>query len=253
MCLAFGPCIRRQAPFSCCVVRLVLLCARADSLSLKMTAEATFMPEIVQYCVCLALVLTSGMFAGLTLGLMSLDLTGLKIIMAAGEEPHRTYAAKIYPLREKGNLLLCTLLLGNVVINNTLAILTEQLWGGLIAIIAASAATVLFAEIIPQAVFGRHRLWTGAHTRYLTWFFYFVMLPITWPIAKILDLVLGEELGVEYSRDELRQLLQQQQIKTSLDHQEVNVLRGALEVCLLPCFPFFTFSLQRADCCSLLL
>ena len=48
-----------------------------------------------------------------------------------------------------------------MVINNCLAVFMDQLFGGVIAIIASSAAIVLFAEIIPQSVFGRHRLWTG--------------------------------------------------------------------------------------------
>jgi metal transporter CNNM len=192
----------------------------------------TYLPLAIQYAVCGGLLIMSMLFSGLVLGLMSLDVTGLKIVMTAGDEPYRSYAAQIYPLRKKGNMLLCTLLLGNVVVNNTLAILTEQLWGGLIAIVAASFATVVFGEIIPQAVFGRHRLWTGAKTRFLTWLFFILMAPITYPISAFLDCLLGEEIGVAYSRDELRQLLQQQHIKANLDHQEVNVLRGALEVCV---------------------
>lgn len=188
------------------------------------------MPEVPQYLVCVGLLLLSSMFAGLTLGLMTLDPVGLKIVMEAGPEPERTYARKIYPIRLYGNLLLCTLLLGNVIINNVLTVFLDQLVGGLIAIVASSAAIVLFAEIIPQSVFGRHRLWTGAHTTYLTWTFLFLLLPISWPIAKTLDLILGEELGVSYSRDELRQLLKETGVRSGLEHQEVNILRGALEL-----------------------
>ena len=70
----------------------------------------------------------------------------------------------------------------------------------------------------------------GAHTTYLTWTFLVLMYPITWPIAKILDLILGEEVGLSYSRNELRELLKETGVRSGLEQQEVNILRGALEV-----------------------
>ena len=40
-----------------------------------------------------------------------MDVNGLKIVISGGSETDKRYAQKIMPLREKGNLLLCTLLL----------------------------------------------------------------------------------------------------------------------------------------------
>ena len=65
---------------------------------------------------CCLLVL-SGLFSGLTLGLMSLDMVSLEILAEGGEEQERECAKKILPVRAKGNLLLCTLLLGNTMVN----------------------------------------------------------------------------------------------------------------------------------------
>ncbi len=59
------------------------------------------------------LLIFSALFSGLTLGLMSLDVIGLDIIAQAGDPDERKYAKIILPVRSKGNLLLCTLLLGN--------------------------------------------------------------------------------------------------------------------------------------------
>ena len=50
----------------------------------------------------------SGLFSGLTLGLMSLDVQGLQIIIAGGDPVERRQAERILPVREDGNLLLCT-------------------------------------------------------------------------------------------------------------------------------------------------
>ena len=61
--------------------------------------------------------LLSGLFSGLTLGLMSLDMVSLEILAEGGDEQEREYAKKIIPIRSKGNLLLCTLLLGNTIVN----------------------------------------------------------------------------------------------------------------------------------------
>lgn len=47
----------------------------------------------------------------------SLDPLGLQILMEAGEPDERRHAAAIMPVRKAGNLLLCTLLLGNTLVN----------------------------------------------------------------------------------------------------------------------------------------
>eukprot|EP00884_Botryococcus_braunii_P013952 jgi/Botrbrau1/22558/Bobra.0740s0002.1 len=59
----------------------------------------------------------SAFFAGSTLGLLSLDKVGLQIVAQAGSDKEKIYARRILPLREKGNWLLCTLLIGNTVAN----------------------------------------------------------------------------------------------------------------------------------------
>ena len=66
---------------------------------------------------------------------------------------------------------------------------------------------MIFGEIIPQSTFGRHGLFFGAKTVWITRFFMVVLWPVCYPISIVLDKLLGEELGMVYNRDELRQLL----------------------------------------------
>merc|ERR1712176_8852 len=127
--------------------------------------------DIPQYvriiCSCFLLCL-SGLFSGLNLGVMSLDLTSLRILIETGSPQEKRYAKSIEPVRKQGNFLLCTLLLGNVLVNNTLTILLDGLFGGVLAIIGATAGIVVMGEIIPQAICQRFGLVVGARTLFIT-------------------------------------------------------------------------------------
>ena len=114
------------------------------------------------------------MFSGLTLGLMSLDLIGLEIVVKAGSSPDATesmkkdseYASKIVPIRKHGNLLLCTLLLGNVFVNSLNAIYLGKMFSGVVGAILATGLITIFGEIVPQALFQRHALYASRSPTY---------------------------------------------------------------------------------------
>lgn len=60
---------------------------------------------------------------------MSQDVTNLAILSAAGTPKQRKYAARIMPIRKNGHLLLTALLLTNTVLNETLPVLIDGLFG----------------------------------------------------------------------------------------------------------------------------
>ena len=109
-------------------------------------------PFAIQIILIILLLCLSALFSGLTLGLMSLDKTGLEIVMGGDDPQAAEYAKKIYPVRENGNLLLCTLLLGNVAVNALLSILLAAYAGGIIGFVSSTFMIVIFGEIVPQAL-----------------------------------------------------------------------------------------------------
>ena len=165
------------------------------------------MPLWVQIVIIIVLLCLTGLFAGLNLGLMSLDTNELKVIASCGTEQEKIHARTIAPLRSHGNYLLCTILLSNVMINSTLTVLLDQLTSGLIAVISSTLSIVIFGDIIPQAICSRHGLAIGAKTVYIMYFFMLLTFPMSYPISKILDYILGEEIGQVYDRQKLMEFI----------------------------------------------
>ena len=176
------------------------------------------------------LVLLSGLFSGLNLGLMGLDPVDLEVVIAGGKEPNSSYAKKIKPLRDCGNWLLCTLLLGNVAVNTALSILLADKSDALIGFIISTIVIVVFGEIIPQALCSRFALKIGAKTVQIVWFLMAAISFAAYPIAMILDKLLGQELGTIYSTAELRKLvdIHARSEGTAVNQRTANIMKGAL-------------------------
>ena len=180
----------------------------------------------MDYLISLTLVLLSGLFSGLTLGLMSLDTHTLRRRAKHGN----TDAVLVYPVRKRGNQLLTTLLLGNVLVNTTLSIYLGSIAPGVVAGLIATSLIVLFGEILPQAVISRHGLWFGARTIWITKFFMLLFSPVAWPIARLLDKALGSELPTTYSHHELMDIISEHEDSehSAIDEDEERIVHGAL-------------------------
>lgn len=203
---------------------------QGDDPWLKMDPVGRLLPMWIQICVICSLLILSGLFSGLNLGLMALDRTELQVIENCGTETEKKYARVISPLRKRGNYLLCSLLLGNVLVNSTLTILLDDLTSGIIAIVGSTISIVVFGEIIPQAICSRHGLAIGAKTVWVTKFFMLATFPLSFPISKILDCVLGEEIGNVYDRERLMEFIRVTKDYNKLENEEVNIISGALEL-----------------------
>ena len=168
----------------------------------------------------------SGLFSGLNLGLMSLDLSELEILQKIGTPKEQTFATNIYPLRKRGNFLLCTILLGNVLVNAVSTLLLGDMVSGIYAALGSTFLIVIFGEIIPQAACSKHGLAVGSYTRYITYAFMVITCPLSFPISKLLDFVLGQEITAAYSREKIKELMKN--VK-DLGEKEFKIISGALD------------------------
>lgn len=178
------------------------------------------------YFIVIILVIFSAIFSGLTLGFFSLNKDDLARKAQLGD----AMAKKVYQVRKNGNLLLCTLLIGNVSVNSALSIFLGSITSGLVAGILATSLIVLLGEIIPQAVFSRHALKAGSKLVWLVKMFVVIFYPICWPIAWCLDKVLGEEIATVYSKHELLKIIEAHEDSkySDIDADEERIIKGAL-------------------------
>ena len=180
----------------------------------------------LNYAIVFVLVVLSGTFSGLTLGMFSLNVTLLERKIKLGD----VRAQKILTVRKKSNLLLCTLLLGNVAVNSAMAIFLGSIATGVIAGIISTGLIVVFGEIFPQAVFARHALALGAKTVWLVRFFIALLLPVSWPLARLLDKILGKESPVLWSKQEIMEIIKfhEDSPASPIDSDEERISLGAL-------------------------
>ncbi len=181
----------------------------------------------MEYLISLILVAFSALFSGLTLGFFSLNEQALERRAKLGDKE----AMAVYPIRARGNLLLTTLLLGNVGVNTALSVYLGSLVSGVVAGFTATALIFLFGEIIPQAVMSRHALWYGSRLAPVVRVIIFILLPITYPIAFLLDKLLGKEMPNLYSKRELMHIVSEleESEHSDLDSDEKRIVHGALQ------------------------
>ncbi|KAI9611722.1 hypothetical protein KEM48_004464 [Puccinia striiformis f. sp. tritici PST-130] len=184
--------------------------------------------------VIVCLVLLGGCFAGLTLGLMGLDILNLRVLSTSGTEIEQIQAQKVLKLLERGrHWVLVVLLLSNVVVNETLPIFLDTvLGGGAAAILISTALIVVFGEIIPQSICVRYGLSIGAKSAPFVLALMYLEFPIAYPIALLLDYILGHDEGTTYRKAELKTFVGlHRHIGTDgLNEDEVTIISAVLDL-----------------------
>lgn len=201
-----------------------------------------------------ALVLLGGAFAGLTIALMGQDEIYLQVIAESGEGSEKKNAGRVLKLLKKGkHWVLVTLLLSNVITNETLPIVLDRsLGGGWPAVLSSTVLIgefrrvcgrsttanplmpVIFGEIAPQSVCVRYGLPIGAFMSPFVLALMWIMAPAAWPTAKLLDWLLGEDHGTTYKKAGLKTLVTlHKTLGTTgerLNQDEVTIISAVLDL-----------------------
>ncbi|KAJ1384945.1 CNNM, transmembrane domain [Sesbania bispinosa] len=182
----------------------------------------------------IGLVCFAGLMAGLTLGLMSLGLVDLEVLIKSGRPQDRIHASKIFPVVKNQHLLLCTLLIGNSLAMEALPIFLDALVPPYAAVLFSVTLILLFGEILPQAICTRYGLTVGATLAPFVRVLLLVFYPISYPISKILDWMLGKGHAALLKRAELKTFVNFHGNEAGkggdLTHDETTIITGALEL-----------------------
>ncbi|XP_065861175.1 putative DUF21 domain-containing protein At1g03270 [Euphorbia lathyris] len=181
------------------------------------------------------LVLFAGIMSGLTLGLMSLGLVDLEILQRSGSPTEKKQAAIILPVVKKQHQLLVTLLLCNACAMEALPIYLDRIFHPFVAVLLSVTFVLAFGEVIPQAICSRYGLYVGANFVWLVRILMIICYPISYPIGKVLDVLLGHN-DVLFRRAQLKALVsihsQEAGKGGELTHDETTIISGALDLTL---------------------
>ncbi|KAI0426260.1 hypothetical protein F5Y09DRAFT_70807 [Xylaria sp. FL1042] len=190
----------------------------------------------VLYVVSIVLVLLGGAFAGLTIALMGQDEIYLRVISLDHEEPQYKNASRVHHLLNRGkHWVLVTLLLSNVIVNETLPVVLDRCFGGgIAAVVGSTVLIVIFGEIIPQSLCVRYGLQIGGYMSKPVLLLMYIMAPIAWPTAKLLDWLLGEDHGTIYKKSGLKTLVTLHktlgEVDERLNQDEVTIISAVLDL-----------------------
>ncbi len=165
----------------------------------------------------------SAMFSGLNLAYFSIGRMRLEAEAEGGSESAR----RVLGLRKDANLLLCTILWGNVSVNVLLALLSDSVLNGVLALTFSTVGITFFGEIIPQAYFSRNAMRMASALGPVIRFYRVLLYPFAKPSALVLDGWIGPE-GPTFLRERDMELILQKHIRESDSEIGANEGRGAL-------------------------
>ncbi|XP_061601635.1 metal transporter CNNM1 isoform X1 [Cololabis saira] len=173
----------------------------------------------------------SALCSGLNISMLALDPVELRVLQNSGTEKEQKYARKIESVRKHGNYILCTVVLGNVLTNTCFVVWMCQILGMTPFSTASCTLGIFFiGEILPHSLASRHNLAIASKTLCATRLLMLVFFPIAYPVSKILDIMLHQEISNFYTREKLVAMLRVTDPYHDLVKEELNIIQGALEL-----------------------
>ncbi len=147
--------------------------------------------------------------SGLTVGYLSIDDLVLELKLTTGTDEEKKFANVVLPILAKRHWLLVTLLVANAFAMETLPLCLDKIVPGYLAIIISVSLVLFIGEVIPQAVCtGPDQIKIAAYVAPMTQFLMYAVSPISYPIALLLDKILGEHHKSRFNNNNLKALIE---------------------------------------------
>ena len=192
------------------------------------------------------LTLFAGCMSGLTVGYTSIDTLVLEVKLSNGTEEEKYYAKKILSIVSNHHWLLTTLLLCNSFAAEAMPIVLHRITNEAVAIVLSVLLLLVFGEIVPMALCtGPNQMKIASYLCPLTYSLMVITYPLSYPIAIIMDVVIGIQGKTRYSNNDLRELIKLHTINAikefepaeeikkkeiGLSNEQVQLMIGALDI-----------------------
>ncbi|KAF8055113.1 CBSDUF3 [Scenedesmus sp. PABB004] len=178
-------------------------------------------------------VAVAGVMSGLTLGLLTLDRLDLEVMLRTGTPQQSKFARRLMPMVASPHWTLSTLVICNTAASMALPLCLDRLVNVAVALVLSTTAIVLFGEIFPQALCSRYGLSIGGHAAPVVRVLMWATAPVSWPIARALDWLLGHE-DVTLGKRQIRALVDLHRTSAGmggpLNEEEFHVIQGVLDL-----------------------
>ena len=175
----------------------------------------------------------AGAMSGLTVGYLSIDMLILEIKLNNGTEQEKIYANKIKKIIEDHHWILVTLLLCNAFACEAMPLLLDKLVNEMMAIVVSVTVLLFVGEIVPQALCtGPNQMKIAAFLAPFTYSLMIITYPLSFPIAKFMDCVVGLHGKTRFCNSDLKSVIELhvKEFKGNLTPQQMGYFTGFLDI-----------------------
>ena len=98
---------------------------------------------------------------------------------------------------------------------------------GFLAGIISTITITVFGEILPQSVCSKYSLPIGSYTRKFTYLFIYLTSAASYPLSRLVDSILGDEIPTKYSRDSIKELIKNSK---GIEEKQCTFINGILDL-----------------------
>ena len=175
----------------------------------------------------------AGAMSGLTVGYLSIDMLILEIKLNSGTKQEKIYANKIKKVINDHHWILVTLLLCNAFACEAMPIMLDKLVNEMMAIVISVTVLLFVGEIVPQALCtGPNQMKIAAFLAPFTYSLMIITYPLSYPIAKFMDCVVGLHGKTRFCNSDLKSVIELhvKEFKGNLDSQQMGYFTGFLDI-----------------------